>query len=377
MRIHGAGCCLIDYLYTNVAFSDLEFQKLVSRREGDGGLLVGGLVFAEDLQRFSGQTMVSLMQSLVGASEPDAVNLGGPAVVALIHAAQLLVPEGHTVVFYGLEGSDSGAETFDSFIRRTPLQYFPILNTDREYPSSVVLSDPDYHDGKGERSFINTIGAAASFFSADIVLFGGTALVPCLHHELGAAVHAAKRSGAVTVVGTVYDYLNQKNNPDNPWPLVENYEDIDLLVMDEEEALRISGCAALMDAVADFRKRGPGACIITRGSGGSVCWSNGTFFAPMEPSVIPAAAAVDKDLARHPEKRGDTTGCGDNYLGGAAAAVCGQLSAGIIPDLREAAIWGTVSGGLACYMKGGTWFEKNPGEKQKLFFDLLKLYDGR
>ena len=83
------------------------------------------------------------------------------------------------------------------------------------------------------------------------------------------------------------------------------------------------------------------------------------------------------DLARYPEKRGDTTGCGDNYLGGAAAAVCRQLSASNIPDLREAAIWGTVSGGLACFRKGGTFVEQYPGEKQKQFFDLLERYDGR
>jgi len=50
MRIHGAGCCLIDYLYTNISFSSEEFQAILSRRDGDGGINPGGLVFSEDLE---------------------------------------------------------------------------------------------------------------------------------------------------------------------------------------------------------------------------------------------------------------------------------------------------------------------------------------
>jgi sugar/nucleoside kinase (ribokinase family) len=60
-------------------------------------------------------------------------------------------------------------------------------------PSTIVLSDPDFDHGHGERVFINSIGAAWSylpdnlnddFFASDVVVFGGTALVPAIHDNL-------------------------------------------------------------------------------------------------------------------------------------------------------------------------------------------------
>lgn len=383
MRIHGAGCCLIDYLYTNISFSSEEFQAILSRRDGDGGINPGGLVFSEDLEEFTGRGHVEILNSLIGRADPDAENLGGPAVVALIHAAQLLQQDGDAVAFFGMDGKDDAGMASRAFISRTPIEFVPVKQAEGAFPSTVVLSDPFYRDGAGERSFVNTIGAAGElaggdlpedFFAADIVLLGGTALVPQLHRDLDSVLGKAKEKGAVTVVGTVYDFRNQKAGPDKPWPLVTDYRYIDLLVMDEEEALRISGTSVLADAVDFFRSRQVGACIITRGSRGAVLWSGGALFARQDLTEIPVAVSVDEDLSRHPEKRGDTTGCGDNFLGGATASLCRQLAAGKTPDLLTAASWGTVSGGLACYTKGGTYFESRPGEKLEKIKVLLADY---
>jgi hypothetical protein len=61
---------------------------------------------------------------------------------------------------------------------------------------------------------------------------------------------------------------------------------------------------------------------------------------------------------------GDTTGCGDNFVGGVIASIVDQRHKGIAhPDLREACSWGIVSGGYTCFYIGGTWFEDKPGEK--------------
>jgi sugar/nucleoside kinase (ribokinase family) len=63
-------------------------------------------------------------------------------------------------------------------------------------------------------------------------------------------------------------------------------------------------------------------------------------------------------------KGGDTTGCGDNFVGGVIASVVSQKYNGSDhPDLHEACCWGIVSGGFTCFYTGGTWFEEKPGEK--------------
>jgi hypothetical protein len=42
------------------------------------------------------------------------------------------------------------------------------------------------------------------------------------------------------------------------------------------------------------------------------------------------------------------------------------MSSGITkPDLKEACIRGIISGGFTCFYLGGTYFEKEPGEKRE------------
>jgi len=57
-------------------------------------------------------------------------------------------------------------------------------------------------------------------------------------------------------------------------------------------------------------------------------WPNGKFFKEYPLTAFPNCAAVDAELNAHPEKRGDTTGCGDNFAGGALTSVVKQLAAG-------------------------------------------------
>lgn len=72
----------------------------------------------------------------------------------------------------------------------------------------------------------------------------------------------------------------------------------------------------------------------------------------------------------NPDNTGDTTGCGDNFVGGILASFVTQMQNDQKPDLIEACAWGIISGGFACFYLGGTYFEKAPGEKS----EKIKFY---
>jgi hypothetical protein len=74
-------------------------------------------------------------------------------------------------------------------------------------------------------------------------------------------------------------------------------------------------------------------------------------------------------------RKGDTTGCGDNFAGGVIAGLVLQLQSKQSPiDLREAVAWGVVSGGYTCFYIGGTYFEEYPGEKYNLLLPYYEKY---
>jgi sugar/nucleoside kinase (ribokinase family) len=76
---------------------------------------------------------------------------------------------------------------------------------------------------------------------------------------------------------------------------------------------------------------------------------------------------VKNFILQEPDKIGDTTGCGDNFAGGVIASIAQQLIEGTSKqiDFKKALALGVVSGGYACFYHGGTYFEKQPGEKLK------------
>ena len=72
---------------------------------------------------------------------------------------------------------------------------------------------------------------------------------------------------------------------------------------------------------------------------------------------------------------GDTTGCGDNFVGGVIASVVAQLHNGAShPDIIEACSRGVVSGGFACFYLGGTYFEEQTGEKKAKMEPYYEAY---
>jgi sugar/nucleoside kinase (ribokinase family) len=234
--------------------------------------------------------------------------------------------------------------------------------------------------------FINSIGAARDyypdeldddFFCSEIVVFGGTALVPNIHDHLTTLLKKAKSRGCITIVNTVFDFRNEKANPTKKWPLGENdesYKFTDLLITDKEEALRLSGESEINDAVRFFLTKKVPSFIITNGSSDIINYSDGSFCNSSPVNLLPVSRAIRNELKNYSGL--DTTGCGDNFAGGVIASVVNQLSIGMKKfDLKEACSWGIVSGGFTCFYIGGTYFEEKPGEKMariKYYYDLYK-----
>jgi sugar/nucleoside kinase (ribokinase family) len=172
----------------------------------------------------------------------------------------------------------------------------------------------------------------------------------------------------------VFDFRNEKANPLKRWPLGEDdesYKLTDILITDKEEALRLSGESEINDAVRFFRAKKVPSFIITNGSSDIIFYSDGSFFHPSSLNQIPVSQSVRNELKNYSGV--DTTGCGDNFVGGVIASVVNQSGIGISKyDLKEACSWGVVSGGFACFYMGGTYFEEKPGEKLER---IIPYYD--
>jgi len=215
-----------------------------------------------------------------------------------------------------------------------------------------------------------------SFFDSDVVVFGGTALVPALHDHLSDLLKKGRESGCITVVNTVYDFRSEMTHPGRRWPLGESddsYKHIDLLITDLEEALHLSGKKDLMSAGHFFMEQGVSSFLVTSGTEDTLFYSDGKLFKPASPGTCPVSSDLVRDLREY--QGGDTTGCGDNFVGGVLASLVWQMiREDHQPDLEECLAWGTVSGGYCCFHVGGTFLEDKPGEKLALIRPYFEKY---
>ena len=389
VRVSGAGCGLLDVIYPDADFSSPEFDAARSREAGDGGIDPGGLVFESALLNSRGVGGRELARRICRGASPTE-NVGGPALVALIHAAQVLQSNGINVSFHGRTGNDDMGRTLRSIVAKSPLDIAHLEEIDGQTPHTVVLSDPDAHDGAGERAFVNAVAAAEAFgevhlsedfFTSSVVVLGGTALVPTLHHELGAVLRKAKNHDALTIVNTVYDFKNEMEHPGELWPLGssrDTYQLIDLLMTDAEEARKLSGLADLDDAARLLTSWGAGAVVITDGANGVRLVSGGKAFSASPLESMPVSTEPRRRAATINLESRDTTGCGDNFAGGVIANLALQIDRSAAPnrelDLREAVIDGIAAGAAAWFYLGGTWVERHPGEKAEMVNEHRQSY---
>ncbi len=405
IRIAGTGCALMDRLFVGVDFGGEAFRRYRSLCDGDGGLSPGKLVFVPDAEHFAKESFDRILENLVPGSKASAENIGGPSIVAMIHAAQMLAGPDFHVSFHGLRGDDETGDRLAALLAKLPVDCSAYGMAPGPTPSTFVLSDPSWDGGHGERCFVNDIGVAAGynaekllegsaegsgFLDADIVVFGGTGLVPALHDGLGDLLPEARARGCLTVVNTVFDFRNERRDPVHPWPLgrpgdsPRSFGACELLIMDRDEALRLSGTTSLDAAASFFVASGVSAFVITRGAGDVIAWTSGGKtpregsgrsggrFAPLALSSCPVSARAGREIRENQGPggrggpRGDTTGCGDAFAGGIVAALAEQMLAGRDRDLdlKDAILWGIAAGAATLGIVGGTWYEKVPGEKR-------------
>ncbi len=383
--VSGIGCCLVDLLFNDIDFNSDTIRPYLSQKRGDGGLIPGQLVFMEEFEKFCRTDLDEVLNHITRGKDYDKINIGGPSIVSLICVAQLTDNEHCEVRFYGRGGKDDIGQYLLSSLKKTPVILKDYKLIDNRTPSTVVLSDPSYDKGHGERMFINSIGAAwnyqpdeidEEFFSSDIVVFGGTALVPQIHDHIEVLLKKAKSKGCITIVNTVFDFRNEKENPSKKWPLGENdetYKYIDLLIADRMEAFRLSGEHDIGSAVKFFIGKKVSSLIITNGSQNITAYSNGHFFTSSDIFELPVSHKITNELENF--QGGDTTGCGDNFVGGVIASIVEQLQKGVNhPDIQEACSWGIVLGGFACFYMGGTYFEESIGEKRNRIIPYYESY---
>jgi len=387
--ISGTGCALADFLYNDISLDSQNFKKYQSEKAGDGGLSPGKLVFTEELEKFSDTPYASILSEITGNHSPNAFNVGGPSLVSLIHASQMLDFKEFEVKYFGTAGKDKISKKIFDIVRETPLNIDNYLTIGANVsPFTDVFSDPSYANGHGERTFVNNIGAAwdyipecinEDFFESDIVCFGGTALVPHIHDNLTQLLARAKEKKCITLVNTVFDFRNEKEHPGSNWPLVDNCDSfglIDILIMDCEEASKISGQKNIESSAGFFASTNVSSFIITNGPDNIYAKSNGGLFGKTEMIILPASQKVKSELKSSHTRKGDTTGCGDNFTGGIITSIANQLKSKSKGKFNfvEAISWGVASGGFTCFITGGTFIEKFPGEKLGLVADLQTEY---
>lgn len=214
-----------------------------------------------------------------------------------------------------------------------------------------------------------------SFFKAQIVCFGGTALTPRIGDKLHLLLKKAQNAGAMTIINTVYNFRSEKENPGEPWPLgesLQSFPHIDLLIMDNEEARRISGYTNIAVAAKYFMQH-TSAFVIISGPKKTYYSSNGGLFYKDE-GKLPISEMVFNRIKKG-EYKGDTTGCGDNFVGGVISSVATQMKEkGIKCNLKQAVVNGICSSGFTCSYAGGTYFEKKTGDKKHKIETLKKAY---
>lgn len=396
-RLHGTGCGQANLVQGEIDFADPRLAPYLSRRPGDGGLAMGSPTRREDLERFTGRPWEEILADLMAARVPgvsrEDLNAGGPALVSLALASQLLRPSKVPVTYYGLSGDDASASRLRWLLAQTPLDLTSFRQRAGRTGVTYVFNDSRSADGRGDRFFVHDSGTVEasseilgeSFFQATVNLYAGTALMPGLHRELPSLLAKSRRRGAFTVVGTWFDLAAEREGPALSLGGGETWPDVDLLVTDELEILRLTGrqgeegLDAVEAAVDALLELGLYAAVVTRGAKPTYYRSAGGLFGNScgEVPLHASLAEEFRNRSAHPE---DATGAGDNFLGGLLASFFQQwLADDLFPKgeihldrelhhmkplrLRPAVELGVAAKGLACLQTGGVHLERTHGER--------------
>lgn len=105
-----------------------EFKKFTKPQAGfreqvfDHLMKADSNVDTEELEKFYGRPYDEILDELTGSSVPDTFNVGGPSLVYIIHASQMLSIDYFDVNFFGMAGNNETAGKILSIVLSTPLK---------------------------------------------------------------------------------------------------------------------------------------------------------------------------------------------------------------------------------------------------------------
>ncbi len=179
-------------------------------------------------------------------------------------------------------------------------------------PATVVLVRPN-----GDRMFLHRPGASEEAFASPVELspemtagcgffhLGNAFALPHMRRNAAETLRRARAAGLSTAMDAGWDARNRWL--DDLGPALPH---TDLLFVNEEEALKLSGCADYASAAARLRALGAGAVAVKRGAAGC--------------AVFDAGGRIDAPAYDVPVV--DTTGAGDCFAGTFLAALARGLT---------------------------------------------------
>jgi sugar/nucleoside kinase (ribokinase family) len=259
--------------------------------------------------------------------------VGGSAAITAVAAARL----GLRVALVATIGADpAGTFMLDQLTREGVDTRAVVIRDETPTGMTVALSRG------GDRAILTALGAMTSLTAADVPdgLLAGSRHVHVssyflLEDSLGPGVAdllaAARAAGASTSLDTNWD-------PSGQWGderLSAAIAQVDVLLPNEAEALRLSGAASLDDAARTLTtaRAGTGPRLVVKlGERGVLCADGAARHRVSVPPVTPI----------------DTTGAGDCFNAGLIAGLLAGL------PLPEAAALGCAAGALSTAAPGGT-----------------------
>ena len=372
MRISGVGCSVVDFIY-----GDMDSSKL----KNANFLNYGEAVDKKYVEKITGLDEKEAIGALTEGITPQKL-LGGVAIAALIGASQIVNQFGTEVEFYNYTSTDENGDFIIDCVKKTPLSTKKMLRKDAASPVTYALCDKGENGEVGNRTFVSIRSLEddlafdpekldEEFYNSDINLFSCVQWEPKVEANFTAILKKLKDHGSFTVVGTASDAFDGKRK----WILGDGeqvYNYIDLLIMDNDEALKYSGFDNREDCHNFFKNSNVGCFVITHGKHDLyLSVQNEDLFEPFE-GYLPIASEIDADKKAGKLSIGDSIGCGDNFVGGCLAGVSMQMEEDRNNKINmvDCCIWGSLSGGITSTVVGGTYYEKKPNEK----YDLMKRY---
>lgn len=167
-----------------------------------------------------------------------------------------------------------------------------------------------------------------------------------------------------------------KNEPDKKWPLGnsdDSYKYIDLLITDQDEALRLSNESTTEAAITFFIDKKVPAFIYQWFKSCNSIFQRATF-QRIGLGKIPCFPA-NCQRTEKTNKSGDTTGAGDNFVGGVIVSIVNQLQ----PEKRNSVLRRRFPGELfrvvmLVFTWERTYFEQENGEKLNKIKPYYEFY---